>query len=252
MPDNRPVTRRARILLAGIAVTALAEAVVAPVEWAWPREWGGRVHWRGTTEARKVALTFDDGPSAYTPAVLDVLAEHEVPATFFVIGEHAAARPSVVERIAREGHAIGNHTWSHEPSALRLVARTPRNEIARTQEFVASLTGERPVWFRTPGAQLGRNLWNAVQMHELEVVHGTLPIPPAHSAAAEQLDVVEATLEPGAILVLHDGDDSDASSTRPAATAELLPLLLELLDTRGYEVVTLGELLAHVNAGQDR
>lgn len=244
--------RGSKILLAGCALAGLGEAVVAPIEWAWPSDWGGRVHWHGDSRSRNVALTFDDGPSRYTPAVLDILAEHDVPATFFVIGEHAAARPAVIERMAREGHAIGNHTWSHRPSTLRLVAHAPHDEIARTQNVVESLTGEVPIWFRTPSAQLGRNLWNAVRARELEVVHGTLPIAPAGGDADRQLAVLERTLEPGAILVLHDGDDASADSRRPAAVVEALPRLLELLDTNGYEAVSLGELLDEAPARPGR
>ena len=67
--------------------------------------------------ARTVALTFDDGPGPATPAVLDVLAQSGVPATFFVVGQRAAAEPEMLRRIVAGGHALGDHTWSHQTLA---------------------------------------------------------------------------------------------------------------------------------------
>lgn len=102
-----------------------------------------------------MALTFDDGPHPeHTPRLLDVLRERSQKATFFVIGELAARHPDLIRRIADEGHELGNHTWSHsEPS--RTSARLFLDEVRRTDELLAELTGVVPTTMRPPKGELG-------------------------------------------------------------------------------------------------
>src|ERR1017187_5356158 len=73
----------------------------------------GNSGWRGNTRRRAIALTFDDGPSEGTPAILDVLAEYRVPATFFQVGANVERLPEVARAVAAAGHAIGNHSYAH-------------------------------------------------------------------------------------------------------------------------------------------
>jgi peptidoglycan/xylan/chitin deacetylase (PgdA/CDA1 family) len=121
----------------------------------------------GPPGSSAVALTFDDGPHpTHTPAVLDRLRELRVRATFFVVGDRAAARPELVARIAAEGHAIGHHSYTHgaphETSALALI-----DEARRTAALLERVLGARPSLFRpphgklTPGKLLG--LWGLGQ-----------------------------------------------------------------------------------------
>ena len=105
---------------------------------------------------RAVALTFDDGPDAvFTPQVLDVLGEHDVAATFFVVGKRAERHPELVRRIVDEGHALGSHTWSHrEPGTL-----TARELAAEVR--VGRRSVEAAAWRDTPLFRPPKGLWDA-------------------------------------------------------------------------------------------
>ncbi len=235
--------KRRKMILILLFITGLFELVSAPAEWLWPRVWGGHTFWRGSTGHPEIALTFDDGPSRYTAQILDMLRKRQVPATFFVMGRQAERYPEMIQRMAAEGHEIGNHTYSFAARRFLFYANLPEWQIARTQQVVADLTGIRPKYFRSPGGQMGRNLWNYVRRHHLQVVNGALPLPHPSKSAEEQLEIILQTLQPGAILILHDGDDHEPDSQRPQSTVVLLPKLFAELDARGYRVVPLRQLL---------
>lgn len=101
-------------------------------------------------DPRQVALTFDDGPNGDTTArLLDMLAEAEVKATFFLVGRYVQAQPEMARRIAAEGHALGNHTMTH-PRMLRLGSGATRNEIAECSRVIHDTTGVETKIFRPP------------------------------------------------------------------------------------------------------
>lgn len=106
--------------------------------------------------AGTIYLTFDDGPDArWTPHILDLLAQANVLATFFVVGRRAQALPELVRRIAAQGHELGNHTWSHRhPWAL--LPATARREVRDGAAAIADLTGQAPRFFRPPHGRLRR------------------------------------------------------------------------------------------------
>lgn len=106
---------------------------------------------------RTVALTFDDGPSRYTPELLDLLRREHVHATFFVVGANAASAPDVVARTAGEGHLVGDHTWHHAyPNAVRggWTRSYLQREMLSTRRIIASATGGPVCWFRPPAGLL--------------------------------------------------------------------------------------------------
>jgi peptidoglycan/xylan/chitin deacetylase (PgdA/CDA1 family) len=117
--------------------------------------------------ADAVYLTFDDGPHPeYTPRVLDVLAEHRAHATFFVVGQRCVQYPDLLRRISNEGHAIGNHTYSHV-KARDVSLSNYMGEILQTNDVIQSLVGKRCSLFRPPHGSLGLrtlfHLWRAEQ-----------------------------------------------------------------------------------------
>ncbi len=236
----------AAILLGVLVGAVLAlELISAPFEWLWPYQFKGNTHWRGQVSANHVTLTFDDGPSRYTEKVLDILKAHSVPATFFVIGSQVERNPEIARRMRDEGHEIGNHAYSlRAKRGLHLLyRRVPDGEIARAQQIVHRITGFAPRYFRSPAGQMGRGLWRQIREHNLEVVYGTLPAPDVNADAGSQLATALAGARPGAIIILHDGDDQDPESDRPRPTVEMLPRLLEQLHAKGFETVLLRELL---------
>lgn len=235
--------RRWKLVLLFTVLAILVELVSAPIEWLWPKDWGGSTYWRGKTNLPEIALTFDDGPSKYTSKILDILKEENIPATFFVMGRQAELYPGIIKRMVAENHEIGNHTYSFGAQWFKFFSTIRETQVGKTQRVIADLAKKPPRYFRSPGGQMGRCLWNYVRKHNLQVVNGSLPIPQPRESAEEQLKLIRSTLRPGAIIILHDGDDGNPESDRPKSTVELLPMLLEELDKRGYQVVPLNQLL---------
>ncbi len=178
----------------------------------WP---GSRLFGKALIAPRRageIALTFDDGPNpAWTPHLLDLLAEHNVKATFFMLGSRAEQEPELVRRVAAEGHLIGNHSWSH-PNLAWTAAGRVREELARTNDVLQQITGERVQYFRPPfGArrpvvfriarELGLTpvLWNAMTSDwsktDAEEIAGAL---------AKKIDGLQKSGR-AANIVLHDG-----------------------------------------------
>lgn len=221
---------------------ALAESSETGSRGSRPPYMVGEVVSRVSVRQPLVALTFDDGPrEPYTSAILDVLADQGVKATFFLIGENAARHPEVVRRIVRDGHAIGNHSWSH-PRLGSAADATVRDEIARTDELLERLTGVRTTLFRPPYGDIGRALggWRGVpaQRGHLLVMWS---VEVRDWATRSALDVAVGTLrrvEPGAIVLLHDGGGDREHTVR--ATRWMVGRLAR----QGYELVTVPELLA--------
>lgn len=105
----------------------------------------------GPTTANRIALTFDDGPDPrFTPQVLDVLQEYNVPATFFVMGRRAERFPDLVTRMAAEGHVIGNHSYSHPNFVVEDDVALREQEVRQTEAIIQNLVGYRPRFFRAP------------------------------------------------------------------------------------------------------
>ena len=113
---------------------------------------------RGARNRRVLHLTFDDGPHpAHTPALLDLLAAHGARATFFLIGREAERHPALVARLLREGHTLGNHSWSH-PQFERLDLAAQRDEIERTDRLLQSFDGLTRHDFRPPRGVMPRSM----------------------------------------------------------------------------------------------
>ncbi len=165
------------------------------------------------TADRTVALTFDDGPRPdSTPAVLDVLRARGVTATFFVTGSNAARYPDLVRRIVAEGHALGNHTWSH-PDLSGLSAAGRVAEIERTSQAVVDATGTTPCFFRGPyGIHGSASIAGLAWERGMSVVGWSLDTrdwttPGGWSPTFQQQVVAAATAPAGAhpIVLMHDG-----------------------------------------------
>lgn len=193
---------------------------------------------RPAGEARLVALTFDDGPwPGTTPAVLDILAQKGVRATFFWVGQQLERYPDLAQQVVAGGHAVGNHTYSHRsaPSPLEVAAQ----ELDRTDALIERVTGVRTTLFRPPGGHLENGLVKyALERGYVVVMWSALSgdTDPKYSAA-DIVNNVLGRVRPGSIILLHDGGGERSR------TLSALPELIERLQAEGYRFVTVPELL---------
>jgi peptidoglycan-N-acetylglucosamine deacetylase len=195
--------------------------------------------------SRTVALTFDDGPGPWTPAVLDTLQRAQVQATFFVVGKSAAAEPEMLRRVLADGHALGNHTWSHKiPSAATGWNRAAlAAEIERTSQAIHDTVGLKPCLFRPPGgivkgaatashaAGLSMILWSVDTRDWADQPSGGTSFPKVIRERA-----AAGLAEEHPVILLHDGGGDQA------ATVAALPGIIEDYRAHGYRFVTLGKI----------
>jgi peptidoglycan/xylan/chitin deacetylase (PgdA/CDA1 family) len=222
---------------------ALALGATAWLGWAWlPHLLTPACTWRGPREARRLALTFDDGPDpVWTPRLLDALGAAGVPATFFLIGERAARAPGLVRRMVAEGHEVGNHSWSHR-SLWLCGPRATQGEIRRAHDRLADLTGAAPRHFRPPWGMVNAAMFPVLRrLGERCVFWSIQPEGRRPAPAATQVDHVLGRAHAGAIVDLHDAEGTPAA---PARLMEALPALLEGLRERGYGFTTVADLLS--------
>ncbi len=203
----------------------------------------GRFPYRGTTTARTVALTFDDGPNEpYTSQLLDTLDQRDVRATFFQVGRCAERFPSTTRRVVDSGHVLGNHSFSH---SFRSYVREPRqrDEIERTQEALHRIAGVVPGLYRPPWLCHWPWVLNTVTSQQLQVVSGTFghPLevfqPPREWMAAGAL----RRTEPGSMLIFHDGREA-RGGPRAESVGAVGPLIDRLRD-QGYTFTTVDHML---------
>ncbi|HEY1898762.1 MAG TPA: polysaccharide deacetylase family protein [Steroidobacteraceae bacterium] len=190
----------------------------------------------------RVALTIDDGPDPeVTPAVLDLLAEHGVRATFFLVGERAARYPELTRRIAREGHEIGNHTEHHRYVFSLFGPAAIRREIALAQTSIARVCQVVPRYFRAPAGLRNPFLQPCLAQLGLQLTSWTRRGYDTVTGDAQVvLGRLTRKLEEGDILLLHDGSAA-RTADGTAVILAVLPRLLPLLAGQQLRCVTLAE-----------
>lgn len=181
---------------------------------------------------KKLSLTFDDGPAAATPAVLDVLARYSVPATFFMIGNRKADHFEIVQSVARAGHRIGDHTWSH----------SNLTELSE-DKLRAELSTSFCRYFRPPyGCYDERTLALLKEMRMQMVRWDCDSFDYALSTADEICSVVEEQMnDEDAIILFHDGDSRNDKADR-SVTVEAVDRMIPKYRAQGYEFVSLSEM----------
>ncbi len=201
--------------------------------------------WRGRRDRRAVALTFDDGPSESTPALLDVLAAYGVTATFFQCGANVERLPAVARAVREAGHAIGNHSFSHPMFSFQR-QRFIEQELRLTQEAIERHTGARPGWFRAPYGVRWFGVGPVQRRLKLMGVMWTVIGYDWKLKADAVVRRVAAGVCNGAIVCLHDGRELRAKpdiGVTLEAVRRLVPLLLD----QGYEFETIGRLICPKN-----
>lgn len=183
-------------------------------------------------EEHFVALTFDDGPRRATTAkLLDGLLERGASATFFVVGEDLAGNEDLIERMKREGHQVGNHTWSH----VRLTD-APREaaleELRKTDEALRNILGDGSYWIRPPYGMVGEDLEGQIQAPLVK--WSVDPRDWESRDTAKVVQAIRANVQPNGIILLHD--------IYPSSVEAALQIV-DALQAEGYRFVTVEELL---------
>ncbi|WP_217592150.1 polysaccharide deacetylase family protein [Cohnella sp. GbtcB17] len=215
----------------------------APVSWSdLQRRYRGVFVLRASSSGgRRVALTFDDVPDPrYTPLVLNVLKRKRVHATFFVVGSRAAKHPGLVRRIVNEGHAVGNHTYSH-PELPKLSLGQVRREIERTGAKIKETTGFEPAMIRPPYGDIGPAQLDWAKSRGYTVVNWDVDSQDWRQIPSGLvLRNALKGLRPGSIILMHAGGGAGQNLF---GTVNALPQLIDQLRAKGYELVTVPELL---------
>ena len=201
---------------------------------------------QGAGDEHAVTLTFDDGPDPkWTPKILDVLKEHHVKATFFVLGSQVENYPWLVQRIISEGHEIGNHTYTH-PNISEISDQQIRLELNATQRLLESITGRSTVLFRPPynADSNPSRLREILPLKQVQddlgyfiVLENIDPEDWARPGTDVMLERIKEQRELGNIVLLHDAGGNRSQ------TVEALPKIIEYLEARGDRIVPLSELL---------
>lgn len=183
-------------------------------------------------ERPKIALTFDDGPNpSWTPLLLDGLAQREVKATFFLIGENAENYPELVKRIDKEGHLIGNHTYSHVEIA-KLSDAQAYEEIEKANEVLSAITGKVPEYMRPPFGSWQKELEKEVGM--FPVMWSVDPLDWTTEDVAQIVNRVVTETQENDIILMHDCYESSVKAALQ---------IIDILSQAGYEFVTVDELI---------
>lgn len=251
---------RASLLL---HVAALAFAAAAPRRWRWAAAAAAADHLLmfaaslaprsrlvgplvdrlpAAAAARgEVGLTFDDGPDPRaTPRVLDLLDAAGARASFFVVGRRAERHPDLVAEVARRGHRVENHTWSHRWSFAFGSPGAMGREVDRTQRLVAALTGRPPAWFRPPAGMRSPLLAGVLAGRGLALASWSRRgFDAVDRRPRRVLGRLTAGLAAGEVMVLHDGSSPRPAGGGPALVLDLLPPLLAALGDRGLTAVAL-------------
>ena len=201
--------------------------------------------WRGPSNRRAVALTFDDGPGDSTPALLEILDRHRVSATFFMCGAHVRRLPSVAREIAAAGHEVGNHTDTHARLWLRSGSFIA-DELRQAQETISETVGARPRWFRPTYGVRWFGLQAAQQALGLTTVMWTTIGQDWKLKGPAVARRLTTGARRGAIFCLHDGRERDPAAGIESTLDAVSDAIPRLLDS-GWHFETVSGLLGYSN-----
>jgi peptidoglycan-N-acetylglucosamine deacetylase len=206
--------------------------------------------WRGPTDRPAIALTFDDGPSESTEAILTILQRQRISATFFQCGENVRRLPQVAQEVRAAGHTLGNHTQTH-PRLCFKSSSFIYSELARAQETIEQATNMRPRLFRAPFGLRWYGLGRAQRRLGLTGVMWTAIGYDWSEPAARVIQFVLEQVTSGAIVCLHDGR---RTRTRPdiSSTVSALAALVPMLIDRGFYFESLDSMMLRLVASADR
>jgi len=194
---------------------------------------------RGPRDRKCVTLTFDDGPDERsTPALLELLRQRGVHATFFGVGKRVAAHPDIAAQIVREGHLLENHSYAHSNATNFFTVPRLRDELNQAQQAIRQATGIAPTCFRPPMGLSNPRIFRVTAETGLKIIGWSARgLDTKLTDSEEVVSRICRRVEPGAIILLHDGN---IPADRLVTTVKTL---LDRLRTLDYEVVRLDQLL---------
>ena len=183
-------------------------------------------------EKKKIALTFDDGPHPkYTEALLDGLKDREIQVTFFVTGEHAKIHPDIIERMNKEGHSIGNHTYSHMQLTRENRERF-KKELIETNQLLTEITGKEIIFVRPPYGAWDKSLETELNM--IPVMWNVDPLDWCSSDVSGVVNRVLEEAEENSIILMHDYYETSVMAALQ---------IVDILQKEGYSFVTVEEIV---------
>jgi len=242
--EEAPPTRRKLWVALALGGLLLALAGLAYATFAPRSSLFGKTYWHAKTNRRLVALSFDDGPNEpYTSRVLDILEREHVHATFFLVGVNVNHYPEAAARIVHDGNVVGNHSeYHHIPFALEPTAEL-ESDVNTAEESIRSATGQLPRLFRPPQGLRSPWLMNVLERDSL--INVTWDDAPGDWDPLPVQTIVDRTVaaaKPGSIILLHDGMNAQHGADQ-SQTVEALPKIIAGLRAKGFDFVTLPELL---------
>jgi peptidoglycan/xylan/chitin deacetylase (PgdA/CDA1 family) len=193
------------------------------------------------SQAKCVALTFDDGPSPYTDRLLQILNQNDARSTFFLIGNKVAANPAGAKRIADAGMEVANHTWEH-PNMTTIPPEDIGSQISKANDAIQAATGQRPKLLRTAGGLINDNVLAAAKQQGMADINwDVIPfdwVNDSNTAATRYMLMTQ--IKPGSVVLFHDTYSS---------TVDLVYQFIPVLRANGYHLVTVSQLLGSREPG---
>lgn len=187
------------------------------------------------TNEKVVAITFDDGPTQQVEDILPILEKYNAKATFFLIGNEIEKNSEAAQMIARAGHQIGNHTYSHN----RMVFKSPsfiKKEIEKTNTLILEAGYEGEIDFRPPNGKKLFALPYYLDQQSIDTITWNLEPDSYYTSSSDKINYVKKNVKPGSIILLHPMYDETGEEL------ETLEGILKALSTEGYEFITVIEL----------
>jgi len=179
------------------------------------------------------ALTFDDGPSEYTPKLLDILRDNDIKATFFVVGSRLQQYPHLLKRMVREGHQVASHSWSH-PHLPELGEIELDAEISKTQDAIKEAIGHKPHFIRPPYGETNQKTLDAFDKYKVSPVIWSVDTRDWESPDGILKAVEEQVQNGGMIVLQHD---------LYLKSIEAEPQIIEKIKRHGRKLVTVAQCL---------
>ncbi len=200
----------------------------------------------GSPLSNMIAITFDDGPSIdFTPAILDILKEHDVPATFFMVGSHVEKYSEIAQRIVNDGHEVGNHTHNHSNIPM-LSTVSLHKEMMEATAAITEITGVYPLYIRPPRGMYDGRFRRLANLLGQKIVLWTLSTRDWRYGVTPEKIVKSVTnkVKGGDIILFHDsGALIKNEGGDRQATVIALPQVIEAIRSKGLEIVPLSVLL---------